>query len=80
MHHASALSLTAHVAVLAYGSIYSRNTLKPIQRIIDSSDEASLKDEMKQWTSSKLKEAQYVQVAVSSKAGQEICGSILTSQ
>ena len=53
------------VSFLGYASSYRRNTLSPIRRIINTVDDDATKEEIDRWSRSKLKEAQYVQVAVS---------------
>ena len=60
------LPLRVIVSVLGYASIYRRNTLDPIHRIINTGDDdEATKEEIERWARAKLKEAQYVQVAVS---------------
>ena len=55
----------AFVAMLPYGSIYRRNTLLPIIFIVEQDDVLERQTAIKRWFRIKLREAQYVQVAVS---------------
>lgn len=55
----------AFVAMLPYGSIYRRNTLLPIIFIVEQDDVLERQIAIERWFRVKLREAQYVQVAVS---------------
>ena len=50
--------------MLPYGQIYHRNTQVPISTIIHLNDETEIQNELLRWFKVKLREAQYVQVAV----------------
>lgn len=58
------LAVASSAAVLPYGQVYRRNTLLPIIAIIGKNDEADIRSELSKWFKVKLREAQYVQVAV----------------
>lgn len=58
---ASLLRICGFLAVLPYGSIYRRNTPDPI---VEKGNEHSAISGLESWARLKLKEAQYVQVAV----------------
>lgn len=58
------LDAASSVAMLPYGQVYRRNTRLPIVTIIGKHDEAEIHAELLKWFKVKLREAQYVQVAV----------------
>lgn len=59
------------MASLPYGHIYrenTRNTRNPIISIVDNDDEILILQEVTEWFKVKVREAQYIQVAVSTSA------------
>ena len=52
------------VFVLPYGQVYRRNTRQPIISIINADNEYEVHERLLAWFKVKLREAQYVQVAV----------------
>lgn len=58
------LDSLAFIAVLPYRELYRINTLSPISSIVTKNDEVEINADLNHWFKSKLKEAQYVQVAV----------------
>ena len=57
--------LCAFVVVLPYGNIYRQNTRDPLAAFIRGDDNDAAFAAMKEWSEMKLREVQYVQVAVS---------------
>ena len=47
-----------------YHKFFQRNTLRPVQRIIAEPDPAARRRFVRDWAATKLRESQYVQVAV----------------
>jgi len=53
------------IATSPYFRIFNRNTRRPLKELAETTDETRIKEFLLRWTVLKLREAQYVQVAVS---------------
>ena len=56
--------LTAYVLTLPYGFFYDRNTRTPLTNIAASTNPADCRSHVEAFFKAKIREAQYVQVAV----------------